>query len=331
MPHEPTWRLGLLGLLGLLRAHVGSGSHVGSWELGLLGLLLVSMAAYAFVCIRSEIAARRDSHLSAAFTPSLGVTTLGNAGARNYARLVSDADEDETRQFNACNSSLLVSDADEDGMDGASGASGASGARGRAGSKSCAEATTPEPPPSPRAGGQVASFFIARRGSRSGMVGDAPSPHSTHGQGRCALGVVGDAPSPHGSTAHRGHSDSTPTTGTAQARTAQAPASSDPMLPALREEWPAPPSRRFRFLDETQEAADNLMFEADRRAHELLFEAQREADAILNAARRISAAHSPSSLPRSRISRPASHTPGAHENDYLDRDPSPSVDHSQAF
>ena len=139
----------------------------------------------------------------------------------------------------------------------------------------------------------------------------------------------------------------------------QAPASSDPMLPALREEWPAPPSRSFRFLDETQEAAersfrfldetqaaaersfrfldetqeaaDNLMFEADRRAHELLFEAQREADAILNAARRISAPHSPSSLPRSRSSRPASHTPGAHENDYLDRDPSPSVDHSQAF
>ena len=73
------------------------------------------------------------------------------------------------------------------------------------------------------------------------------------------------------------------------------------------------------------------MFEADRRAQELLFEAQREADAILNAARRISAAHSPSSLPRSRSSRPASHTPGAHENDYLDRDPSPSVDHSQAF
>ena len=130
----------------------------------------------------------------------------------------------------------------------------------------------------------------------------------------------------------------------------QAPASSDPMLPALREEWPAPPSRSFRFLDETQvreewpappsrsfrfldetqEAADNLMFEADRRAHELLFEAQREVDAILNAARRISAPHSPSSLPRSRSSRPASHTPGAHENDYLDRDPSPSVDHSQA-
>ena len=120
------------------------------------------------------------------------------------------------------------------------------------------------------------------------------------------------------------------------------------MLPALREEWPAPPSRSFRFLDETQEAAekfprsfrfldetqeaaDNLMFEADRRAHELLFEAQREVDAILNAARRISAPHSPSSLPRSRSSRPASHTPGAHENDYLDRDPSPSVDHSQAF
>ena len=72
------------------------------------------------------------------------------------------------------------------------------------------------------------------------------------------------------------------------------------------------------------------MFEADRRAHELLFEAQREVDAILNAARRISAPHSPSSLPRSRSSRPASHTPGAHENDYLDRDPSPSVDHSQA-
>ena len=110
----------------------------------------------------------------------------------------------------------------------------------------------------------------------------------------------------------------------------QAPASSDPMLPALREEWPAPPSTSFRFLDETQEAADNLMFEADRRAHELLFEAQREVDAILNAARRISAPHSPSSLPRSRSSRPASHTPGAHENDYLDRDPSPSVDHSQA-
>jgi len=57
------------------------------------------------------------------------------------------------------------------------------------------------------------------------------------------------------------------------------------------------------------------MFEADRQAHELLFEAQREADAILNAARRISAAHS---LPRPRSSLPASLTPGAHENDYLD-------------
>jgi hypothetical protein len=247
--------------------------------------MLVSVAAFAFVRIRSEmaarwrrdggeVAARCDSHLSAAFPT---ITTLGDAGARHYARLASDADED--------------------GMD------GASGARGRASSKSYAEATTPEPPPSPRAGGQVASFFIARRGSRSGLVGEAPSHH--------------------GPTAHRRHSDSTPTTGTAQA-----PASSDPMHTELREDQPAPPSRSFldetqeapsrSFLDETQEAADNLMFEADRQAHELLFEAQREADAILNAARRISAAHSPSSLPRPRSSLPASLTPGAHENDYLD-------------
>ena len=239
--------------------------------------MLVSVAAFAFVRIRSEmaarwrrdggeVAARCDSHLSAAFPT---ITTLGDAGARHYARLASDADED--------------------GMD------GASGARGRASSKSCAEATTPEPPPSPRAGGQVASFFIARRGSRSGLVGEAPAHLGSH----------------LGPTAHRRHSDSTPTTGTAQA-----PASSDPMHTELREDQPAPPSRSF--LDETQEAADNLMFEADRQAHELLFEAQREADAILNAARRISAAHSPSSLPRPRSSLPASLTPGAHENDYLD-------------
>jgi len=265
--------------------------HEPTWELGLQGLMLVSVAAFAFVRIRSEmaarwrrdggeVAARCDSHLSAAFPT---ITTLGDAGARHYARLASDADED--------------------GMD---------GARGRASSKSYAEATTPEPPPSPRAGGQVASFFIARRGSRSGLVGEAPS-HL-------------------GPTAHRRHSDSTPTTGTAQA-----PASSDPMHTELREDQPAPPSRSFldetqeapsrsfldetqeapsrSFLDETQEAADNLMFEADRQAHELLFEAQREADAILNAARRISAAHS---LPRPRSSLPASLTPGAHENDYLD-------------